>query len=208
MSFLTPDHLPWDALARYFAGEMEGPEAEALGRWIDEDPERRELVKRLREIWVEAATLRQSWDAEAALRRIKQAPRKRARHSRPAARGGAETPPVPRRVFAAAFAIAATLAIVVGGLAVWQAGLFSRGEKEPQTEVATRRGQRVTVRFPDGTAVLLGPVSRLRYAVGFRGRPRKVDLGGQVSLTVITVDRHPYDVRTANAVVRDRVSAT
>src|SRR5438128_7871643 len=111
-----------------------------------------------------AAALRQSWDAEAALRRIKQAPRERAQVIRLAARGGAETPPVPRRVFAAAFAIAATLAILVGGLAVWQAGLFSRGEKEPQTEVATRRGQRVTVRFPDGTAVLLGPVSTLRYA--------------------------------------------
>ena len=203
MSFLPPDHLPWDALARYFAGEMEGPEAEALRRWIDEDPERRELVERLREIWVEAATLRQSWDAEAALRRIKQAPREPARVIRLAPRAGA--PPVPRRLFAAAaaFAIAATLAIVVGGLAVWRAGLFSRGEKEPQTEVATRRGQRVTVRFPDGTAVLLGPVSKLRYAVGFRGRPRTVDLEGQGYFTVIHEDRHPFAVRTAHGVARD-----
>ncbi len=203
MSFLPPDQLPWDALARYFAGEMEGPEAEALRRWIDEGPERRELVERLREIWLEAATLRQSWDAEAALKRIKEAPRAPARVIRLAPRAGAETPPVPRRVFAAAFAIAATLAILVGGLAVWRAGLFSRGEKEPQTEVATRRGQRVTVRFPDGTAVLLGPVSRLRYAVGFRGRPRTVDLEGQGYFTVIHEDRHPFAVRTAHGVARD-----
>ncbi len=203
MNLLPPHGLPWDALARYFAGEMESPEAEALGRWIEEDPERRELVDRLREIWVEAAALRQSWDAEAALQRIKQAPRQPARVIRFAARAGAETGPPRRRVFAAALGIAAAVAILVGGLAVWQAGLFSRAQKEPSTEIATRRAQRVTVRFPDGTAVLVGPASTLRYAVGFRGRPRTVDLDGQAYFTVTHDDRHPFAVRTARGVARD-----
>ena len=202
MSFLPPEHLPWETLARYFAGEMAGPEADALGAWIDENPERRELVERLREIWVGASALRQSWDAEAALKRIKQAPREPARIIRLAARARAETGPVRRRV-ASALGIAAAIAILVGGLSVWQAGIMSRGEGEPPTEIATRRGQRVTVRFPDGTAVLLGPLSTLRYAVGFRGRPRTVDLDGQGYFTVIHDDRHPFAVRTAHGVAQD-----
>jgi transmembrane sensor len=203
MTFLPPDRLPWETLARYFAGELERPEAEALRRWIDEDAERRELVERLRLIWVEAGELRQRWDADAALRRIKQAPKESARVIRLEARAAAETSLIPHRVFAAALSVAAAVSIIVGGLSVWHAGLIGHGESESPTEIATRRGERVTVRFPDGTAVLLGPVSTLRYAVGFKGRPRTVDLDGQGYFTVIHDDRHPFAVRTAHGVARD-----
>src|SRR5947207_13233454 len=141
MSFLPPDQLPWDALARYFAGEMESPEAEALGRWIDEDPERRELVDRLREIWVEAAALRQSWDAEAALQRIKQAPRQPARVIRFAARAGAETGPPRRRVFSAALGIAAAAALLGGGFGVWLAGGLCWTQTWRSCEIARQPAQ-------------------------------------------------------------------
>jgi len=203
MSFLLPDHLPWDALARYFAGEMEGAESDAFGAWIDEDPERRELVERLREIWVGASALRHSWDAEAALRRIKQAPREPARVIRIAARTGAKTSPVRHRVLAAVMGIAAAVAVLLGGLGLWQAGVFTRGEKEPPAEVATRRGQRATVRFPDGTAVLLGPASTLRYAAGLSRRPRTVYLDGQAYFTVAYDEKHPFAVATAHGIAHD-----
>jgi len=182
---------------------MESAEAEALSRWIEEDPARREMAERVREVWVEAAALRQSWDAEAALQRIKQAPREPARVIRLAARAGSEAVPAAHRAFAAALRIAAAVAVIAGGLAVWQAGLLRQGEKEAPAEVATRRGQRATLRFPDGTAVLLGPASTLRYAAGFNRRPRAVYLDGQAYFTVTHDDRHPFAVRTAHGVARD-----
>src|SRR5260221_7422693 len=127
MSPLPPHGFPWDALARYFAGEMESAEAEALSRWIEEDPARREMVERVREVWVEAAALRQSWDAEAALQRIKQAPREPARVIRLAARAGSEAVPAARRAFAPALQIAAAGAGIVGGPGVWAAARARRG---------------------------------------------------------------------------------
>jgi transmembrane sensor len=203
MSLLPSDEPPWQALVRYFAGEIKGPEADALNRWIDEDPERRELVERLREIWGEAAALRQTWNAEAALKLIKQGQREPARVIPLTARASGETAPAPGGVVAVALRIAAAVAILVGGLAVWQAVLTSRGEKAPPAEVATRRGQRATVRFPDGTTVLLAPASTLRYAPGFSRRPRAVDLDGQAYFTVTHDERHPFAVRTAHGVARD-----
>jgi len=197
MTIPRPDDLPWEALARHFAGELAGPEAEALRRWIDEDPERRELVERLREIWVEAQALRQNWDAEAALGRIKERQREPARVIRLVARAGERRP-----MLAAALRIAAAVAVLAAGLAVWQVGLRS-GEGEAPAEVATRRGQRATVRFPDGTQVLLGPASSLRYAAAIRRRPRTVDLDGEAYFTVTHDARHPFAVRTAHGFARD-----
>src|SRR6266542_5348219 len=197
MTIPRPDDLPWEALARHFAGELAGPEAEALRRWIDEDPERRELVERLREIWVEAQALRQNWDAEAALGRIKERQREPARVIRLVARAGERRP-----MLAAARRIAAAVAVLAAGLAVWQVGLRS-GEGEAPAEVATRRGQRATVRFPDGTQVLLGPASSLRYAAAIRRRPRTVDLDGEAYFTVPHDPKRPFAVRTAHGIARD-----
>src|SRR5581483_2574410 len=69
-----PRDTPWSDLARYLAGELPDADAGALRQWIAADPERAQLVARLQQIWIEAGAPRQSWDADAALRRIRQAP--------------------------------------------------------------------------------------------------------------------------------------
>jgi transmembrane sensor len=182
------DDLPYDALARYFAGELADREAEALRRWMDADPERRQLVERLREVWAQARALRQSWNAEAALRRIKTMEPESARAA---------------PSFPWALRIAAAIAILAGGLVVWHVVLGGRGKQEAPAEVATRRGQRATLRFPDGTVVVLGPASTLRYAAEVRRRPRTVDLDGEAYFTVTHDAKRPFAVRTAHGVARD-----
>jgi len=63
-SDLPPDDLPWDALARYFAGELPADEAANLERWIGANPERAERVEQLRRMWTAAVELQQTWDTK------------------------------------------------------------------------------------------------------------------------------------------------
>ena len=199
-----PDDAPWDALARFFAGELPADEVGALETWMSAEPGRREAVDRLREVWVEAGVLRQRWDVEAALVRMTQTPE------------GARViqfPPKYRLTSMAharwgrlAVAGVAALALVAGGLTLWKVG--SRGRTKPPelaatTEVTTPRGQRVSLRLPDGTQVMLGPSSVIRYAPAYGHGGRTVELEGQAYFVVTHDPTRPFAVHTAHGLVTD-----
>ncbi len=201
-----PDELPWDALARYLAGELDSAENDDLLRWIAADPARQELVEELRRVWAETGSLRQSWDAEAALRRIKAAPAGPARvirlpkfyHQEPASRG--------RRASRTALQVAAGVALVVGGARVWQETARRSVAPAPApalAEVSTPRGQRAVLRLPDGTQVMLAPASVLRYSVAPGHGPRTVHLEGEAYFTVTHDSTRPFAVHTARGVATD-----
>lgn len=71
------------------------------------------------------------------------------------------------------------------------------------TEVATARGQRATIRLPDGSRVILSVDSRLRYPRDFGARSREVVLEGEAYFDVIHDDRVPFRVRTPHGVSED-----
>jgi ferric-dicitrate binding protein FerR (iron transport regulator) len=198
-----PDNTPWDALARYFAGELPGPEAEELRRWIAVDPDRARLVAELREVWAGAAELRQSWDAEAALRSIKEQPAEPARVIR-LPRFYREEPGSRRRRTGLLMARAAAVIALVGGGA-WLAtqGLAPRQGAPQVSEVATSRGQRASLRLPDGTHVTLGPASTIRYAVAPARGARTVYLEGDAYFVVTHDAARPFSVHTARGTATD-----
>ncbi len=69
-------------------------------------------------------------------------------------------------------------------------------------EVFTKTGQQATLRFSDGTQVLLNSASRLRYA-DYPDGSRQFYLNGEAYFEVVHSDFRPLIVRTAHAVIRD-----
>src|SRR5689334_10601164 len=91
---------------------------------------------------------------------------------------------------------AAVLVVAVGGL--W----YSRASNAPQYRIATTtRGQRATLRLDDGTQVILGPASTVRYDV--TSRARRVELTGLAQFRVVHDASRPFVVRAGRAEVTD-----
>lgn len=69
-------------------------------------------------------------------------------------------------------------------------------------EVTTQPGQRATVRLPDGSTVVLGVASRLRYATSFDRSERDVYLTGEAFFTVTHASGWPFVVHAGNVTAR------
>ncbi len=190
------DERDWTRIDRYLAGECSPAEAAETERWIESEPGLRELVEGMRHTGRAG-----EWhpDAAAAWARMSGAVSR------------AETPVISiarsRRAGAVpvwAWRAAAAVALVAGGLGVWT--LLQRtsgpGESVAMTEAVTLRAQRTTISLPDGTTVLLAPESRLRYAVGLRGRTRDVVLEGEGFFMVAHDPSRPFRVHAGSAVAR------
>jgi transmembrane sensor len=70
-------------------------------------------------------------------------------------------------------------------------------------ELATKRGQRAELRLADGTRVILGVNSRLRFPALFNGTSRTVYLEGEALFDVVHNASKPFFVNTATAVTED-----
>lgn len=208
---MPPDFKPsldgtqWNALAHYFAGEMSEREAADLRQWIAAVPGRDVQVERLRRAWDVAGRLSGEWDTEAALARMLPPPVSKpvlvkSLPQRAVAPLSTRTPWRPALGWAAA-----AVAVVATGLGLWRAGAFvaSSSVNVAPAEVATRRGQRASLRLPDGTDVMLGPESRIRYAIAGSRGPRAVYLDGEAYFVVAHDAARPFAVHTARAVATD-----
>src|SRR5262249_18634375 len=69
--------------------------------------------------------------------------------------------------------------------------------------MATGRGQRATVQLADGSRVVLGVDSRIRYPRGFGKQGREIDLVGEAYFDVVHDARVPFRVRTPHGVSED-----
>jgi ferric-dicitrate binding protein FerR (iron transport regulator) len=214
-----PDEIDYAWLARYFAGEMSAGEVDAVRRWIAAAPHRATQVDELRAIWYARRAPPRTWDAEAALQRVKSARLRRddvvALYPRAAddTRAQAETSAPsrwaglrglraggrPRRVGRAAVLAAAAAAFAWVG----RGALPRTPAASPLVEVATRRGQRATLRLADGSRVTLGVGSRLRYPQDYGATSRDLYLDGEAYFEVVHDARRPMRVHTRRAVTED-----
>jgi transmembrane sensor len=201
---LPPDDTPWSALGRYLAGELPAAEVEELQRWIDASPEHAELVEQLRRLWAGEPRVGETWDVEAAIRRVMQPSTEPARIIRLPTFYREEPPSTWARARRLALRVAAVVALVAGGVWMLERGAPAGSEDQIATsEVRTPRGQRAALRLPDGSEVMLGPATTIRYAVA-RGRgPRTVELDGEAYFTVTHDAARPFTVHTAHGVATD-----
>jgi len=93
-------------------------------------------------------------------------------------------------------ATAAALVLAVGG--TW----YARASSAPRYQTATTtRGQRASLKLADGTQVILGPASTLRYDV--TSRARHVELTGLAQFRVVHDASRPFVVRAGRAEATD-----
>jgi transmembrane sensor len=203
-------HEPdWTLLGRYLAGECTRAEAEEVRRWMESDPARAALVKELHATCNAAAVPTMAWDTPAAWRRLaarlRSAERGRGRRLT-LVHGGGHT--ATARRFARWTVIAAAAALSLGA-GLWWSRTINRpgasvGTTVPLKEVRVPLGQRAQFQLLDGTRVLLGPGSVLRYDTTSSDRStRELLLDGQAHFTVAHDPHRPFLVRTARTVTED-----
>src|SRR5690625_5626065 len=65
------EEIPWNLLARYFAGELDGLGKKRFEEWIIEDPARAGEIEKLREFW-DSRSMGTSADSDVAWDRLSQ----------------------------------------------------------------------------------------------------------------------------------------
>jgi len=203
----------WEALARYVTGESPPAEAAGIRRWLDAEPGREARLSALArttqglafrtpsDLDVDSALARvMTRMAEDDVRRIESAPARvdvSATGEASSERGGSGWRTIGWRA-------AAAIVALLGGVLVWQ---MVRSDTGPDVASArtweTAAGQTETVGLPDGTMVLLGPLSRLVTTPGYGEDGRQVEFYGEARFDVIHDDDRPFTVRTGAAEVVD-----
>lgn len=195
------DERRWELLVRLLSGEASPVEREEMERWIAADPAHAAEVEQLRALWNAAGALPRRGDPAAAWQKVA------ARTGLTVAAAGAG--PV-RDELAARRArrtpmwngpllrIAAALVLLLGGALLWRPAVGLATERT----VVTGKGERVQLTLSDGTRVLLGVDSRLRYPRRFRGGARDVRLQGVAYFEVARDPARPFSVHTPDAVTR------
>jgi transmembrane sensor len=178
--------VDWELLFRYYGNECTPAERETFERWLAQDPAHRAIVDAAvmaagRTLKKERATIRP--------------PRVLVVHGRPA----------PRKAWQ--LAAAAALLLAVGGTYIRKysgSDGWPGSQTAPAMQVArTAPGSRTELRLADGTRVMLGAASSLRYPRDFGSGARDVFLTGEGYFEVAHDASHPFRVHAGHATAED-----
>jgi len=193
----TPDLDPadWERIARYLSGEADGAESRATEKWLEEDSRRSEAAQTMRKVLASTPVDdARPIDVEGALKKVKgrfdpagvipfrQKPRV------------ASTRPSYLRV-------AAVVIVLLGGALTWRL-THPTSESRGGESFATAVGERKQLTLGDGSSVVLGPASSLRFS-STNGGPRSAELTGAAYFKVVHDGRHPFVVTISRTTVRD-----
>lgn len=211
-------NMPWEQLAQYFAGELTREESQKLNSWIKADPERKEQVQKLYQIWKESGNIpytlnieeawqalsngmdkleqkeRQAGNILAGSGRFEQVTGKPGPGSREILRSGRGV----RRVFIAA---AAAVILLTAGLFTYFNHSF---ESSKTVEVARKQltageGERAIYMLSDGSKVTLHAGSRLEVPIQYNADSRELFLEGEAYFEVTHDPAKPFIVHTEHA---------
>lgn len=185
-------------LGRYLEGRCSAEERQAVEEWLAEDPGRRDLVQRIRRARALAEAAPGLWDVEAGWARLAAALEAESPRVAPDAERRRRGQWTWGRRFAPALRAAAAIAVLVGGAVLWQHRDAFLGPGETR-ELTAGVGQQMRVTLGDGTRVVLGPASRLRFPERFR-RVRDVELEGEAVFDVTPDRARPFRVRAGASV--------
>ena len=201
------DHSPdWEALARHLAGESSPEESRAVEALLAERPEERDLLAAVdRAMSNLAAEVPAGLDVEAALKSVK-ARRDSASPVLTVHSNRKPAPPVRTwwRVAVPAIAAAAVLAIGVASWLNFGKSPVEQAVIEPsQRFLATGVGVRDSLQLPDGSQVVLGPLSTVTVAAGYGDKSREVEIRGDAWFDVVHDEEKPFTVRAGDATIVD-----
>jgi transmembrane sensor len=209
------DDIDWVLLGDYFSNRATPAQRAAVERWMADDPARRRRIEALHLIWLRSGEVARPVgpvDARAAWRALQpRLERRRAIAMLPGAHPASldDDMPMHRRVLRSAWLRAAAVVLVAAGgafmarvpLAEWLLG--EPGAVPPTHQITTARGQRAELRLGDGTRVVLGAQSTLRWSVRPGARARDVYLEGEALFEVTHDARHPFRVHAGHVIAED-----
>jgi transmembrane sensor len=209
---ITPGADPdWEAIARYLAGESDAAESAGVRAWLEANPGEASLVRILNTAPPAGAAVSgaeisaadvSAADVNAALDRVRQRIRGEASDdpgppiARPAHR---------RRHVATAIATLAAAAAILLVVTLRRGNDFSAAPPAPRASrtYATTVGQRDSLLLPDGSRVILGPLTTLTIVAEYGDSTRVVALNGDAYFDVRHDPRRPFAVVTGNARIED-----
>lgn len=188
-------------LDRYYAGESSGHERTEVEAWLSAHPDEVRFGTALHAVTAAPVADTAELDAEAILARVREridGKRGSSRNHFSMGRAAGMTHRISRKAahIGAAFAVVALVAVAYVGIE------RVRHDATPAQTYATRVGQRLTTRLPDGTSVTLAPQSVLRVAAGFGRARREVEIVGQAYFSVRASSSAPFVVRSGDVMTR------
>src|SRR6266550_1773303 len=204
----NPDEMndaDWEALARYVVGESPTGEVEQLEARFAAQPADKKLLDALAMVTRRiASTVPADIDVEAALLRVK------------ARRNESTTQPLEFRrpivdarrpvrwhVPVPALAAAALLAIGVAGYLTMRTPKSAIPVSSSAPMVATGVGVLDSLRLPDGTRIVIGPLSSVKVAAGYGVTSREVDVRGDAYFDVVHDSSKPFTAHALHATIQD-----
>lgn len=103
-------------------------------------------------------------------------------------------------------AVGLALMVAVTQYLEWPARILGSGEglfQKTHSEYVVRNGEHATVQLVDGTQVVLGPGSRLRYSASSDDDARTVEVSGAAYFTVAHNPHRPFTVLAADAAIQE-----
>lgn len=192
-------------LRRYITGEATPDEREYVEAWLAEDSEHWNQLESLRGALADEAL------SEAAVQQAKAEVWSRLQQEIGGLENVAEPVPAaarasgpPARRFMNAQLAAGLILAIAGGTALGALLLRTTGGRQEGMQVArTAPGQRERLRLPDGSQVMLGVASSLRYPTAFATGSREVTLEGEAYFEVAHDSLHSFTVRAGDLIARD-----
>jgi ferric-dicitrate binding protein FerR (iron transport regulator) len=204
--------MDWELLDRYLSGEASPDERERIEAWLAEDPEHWAQLAALRDAIAKGALSESAiQDAKAEVwarleREVGRPGQVGAGRRRPQEGRPRDFAPSSRRPWLTAAQLAAALFLALLGGSAIGVLLFRWRVPEPAEPMRTAKttpGQRAMFRLPDGTQVVLGVASTLRYPAAFKSGSRDVLLEGEAYFEVAHDQVRPFTVRAADLVAQD-----
>lgn len=177
--------MDYTTILRYFRGEATSDETKQIFKWLEESPENREELARLKKVWALAANNNDNTDflwKENVYPEIKKYKNKEMLFLR--------------------LKQAAIFLLLIGAGSVLHY-LVSRtnadGNQVYQGEysVESPPGQMTSVDLPDGSNILLNSGSSVTYSADFSKGKREVTLEGEAFFDVVTDSERPFFVRSS-----------
>lgn len=215
---MNTDDILWERLALYVSGQASATVRAEIERWAADDPANRAMLDSLQERWEAArAPAAESWDVNAAWARL--SPRLATATDFTDERGDdADAGAVrdrgrvisiasrrPRRFSTILLPLAAVLVLAVGVTTIWRSRATTPetfGTLAATDAITTAVGERRTIDLPDGSQVVLGATSTVRFDATDQSA-RRVYLEGQALFRVTHDAARPFFVHAGGTVTED-----
>ena len=199
----------WQALTAFLLSEQSEKQNADIRSWVDESPDHVVLLGTLRSA-IQGGPRSSAMERARTWAAIQDRIVQPSRFERAAGTTERGTTGAIRTVsswshrvsWAAAVGIAATVAVALTVVLCGPRAVNVEQGSAPVREVITQSGRNAIVRLPDGSTVVLGVGSRLRYATTFDRSERDVYLDGEAFFTVTHANGWPFVVHAGDISAR------